>query len=55
MSDRSIKELRARAVQYREIARTASNEFTTSLLRLAVRFEALATQKEKELGGTGGG
>jgi hypothetical protein len=52
MSDGSIKELRARAVQCREMARTASNEFTTnSLLRLAERFETLATQKEKELGG----
>jgi hypothetical protein len=56
MSDGSIKELRARAVQYREMARTASHEFTTnSLLRLAERFEALATQKEKKLGGSGGG
>lgn len=51
MSDGSINELRARAV--REMARTASNEFTTnSLLRLAEPFETLATQKEEERGGS---
>jgi hypothetical protein len=58
MSDGSIDELRKRAAQYRIMARTASNEFTTKgLLRLAERFEALAKQEDEERGdaASGGG
>ena len=47
MSVQSVVDLRARAAQYREIAKTAMAEATAnSLLRLAARFEELARQQE---------
>jgi molecular chaperone GrpE (heat shock protein) len=49
MPDESIDDLRARAAQYREMARTAASDaIANSLLRLAERFEVLAKQQEDD-------
>ena len=46
MSDFSIDGLRARAAQYREMVKTATEATAKSLLLLAERFEELAKQLE---------
>jgi hypothetical protein len=47
MSVQSVVELRARAAQYREMAKAAMTEaMVNGLLRLATRFEELARQQE---------
>ena len=54
LSRRSAAQLRAEAAQYRRMAATARMADTeNSLLKLAVRFEVLADQRERELGGGG--
>ena len=48
MPNQSIDELRAQAAEYLEMAQPAMNEVTTnSLLRLAERFETLASMIEQ--------
>jgi hypothetical protein len=55
MPEPSIDALRARAVRYREMAQSATNEATrSSLLRLAERFEDLARRKEEGRDGLDG-
>jgi hypothetical protein len=54
LSRRPIAELRAEAEQYRRMAATASTaDIENSLLKLAMRFDALADHRERN-GGDGG-
>jgi len=54
LSLRSAAQLRAQAEQYRRMAATARMADTeTSLLKLAIRFDALADQREREALGSG--
>jgi hypothetical protein len=54
LSQRSTAQLRAQAEQYRRMAATARMANTeNSLLKLAIRLDALADQRER--GGSGGG
>jgi len=49
LSQRSSAQLRAEAQNYRRMAATAHTADTeNSLLKLAIRFEALAEQRERE-------
>ena len=49
MLDRPAAELRARAGEYRMLAKTVQTEAATeSLIRLAIAFEALAKRKEED-------
>jgi hypothetical protein len=49
MLDRSAAELRARAGEYRVLAKSVQTEATAeSLIRLAIAFEALAKRKEED-------
>lgn len=53
LSQRSSAQLRAQADQYRRMAATARMADTEiSLLKLAIRFDALADQRECEAGGS---
>jgi predicted Zn-dependent protease len=48
LAEQRVAELRARADDYRQMAITATTEpVKASLLRLSVRFDALADQKER--------
>ncbi len=50
VSQRSAAELRAQAAEFRRMAETARTmDATTSLLRLADRFDALAEQRDRTL------
>ena len=52
LSERPVAQLRARAEQYRDMAASARTLDTrNSLLKLAVRFDALADQREHEATG----
>ena len=54
LSQRSAAQLRAQAEQYRHMAATARMADTEiSLLKLAIRFDALADRREAEAGGSG--
>jgi len=50
LSERSVRELRARADELRELARSASTaNDRTALLRLADRFDELAEQRANDM------
>jgi len=54
LSQRSAAQLRAQAEQYRRMAATARMADTEiSLLKLAIRFDALADRREAEAGDNG--
>ena len=54
LSQRSAAQLRAQAEQYRHMAATARMADTEiSLLKLAIRFDALADRREAEAGAMG--